>query len=582
MASVRLTGTRQPRLPTFQKSQKAGEYAADFSPLERHLRTSEVGHKIASVMEKPQIDFLKQKYELHHDRKNNLLFFGRALVGVLVVGAVIGSVFSYRVTTTANSHGYFPKLSIISTIRQFVDGNDLEGEQNDRVNLLLMGIGGEGHEGPQLTDTMIFASYQPSSGKIGLMSIPRDLSVPIPGYGYRKVNHANAFGEMEKTGYGPRLAGEVVSATFGQPIQYYVRVDFKGFAELIDDLGGIDVFVDRGFTDPKYPALGMESAQCGNAVPASPTVGDDEISHEESASSSPQGETPRTTQSPDYSCRFEALTFQEGWTHLDGDLALKFVRSRHGTNGEGSDFARSARQQKVLLAVKDKVFSASTFLNPARVKRILETLEKNIATNLDVSEIITLARAVKDVKEGQMTHQVLDASETSPLYATVLNGAFVLLPKNDDWVPLQRMAEYIYEQNPTAARFADAPAGGKPKFVKVEIQNGTNVTGLALRASQLLDGQGFDVVRVGNAATRGYQHTVIYDLSNGARAIELKALRDFLQADVTLSATGWMVSGEVVPKGITVGKEELLGLATEPDVDFLVILGDNASALVRN
>lgn len=509
-------------------------------------------------MEKPKIDFLKQKYELHETKKNHLLFFSRLLVIVLVVGAMVGTAFSYHVSTTSESQANFPKLSLFSTIRDFVDGNDLKGEKEDRVNVLLMGIGGEGHEGPQLTDTIIFASYQPSSGKIGLMSLPRDMTVPIPGYGYRKVNHANAFGEIDKKGTGPQLASQVIGEVLDEEIQYFVRVDFNGFVDLIDDIGGIDVYVDRGFTDPKYPSHGKEYAECA----------------------SEESQEQEEVVQKDYSCRYEVLTFQEGWTHLNGETALKFVRSRHGTNGEGSDFARSARQQKVLLAVKDKVFSVSTFLNPARLNRILKTLEKNIATNLDVSEILKLARAVKDLKEGEMTHHVIDASPESPLYATTLNGAFVLLPKNDDWKPLQRIAQYIFESNPNQARFGETP-DDKPKFVKVEIQNGTNVTGLAFRASQLLDGQGFDVVKVGNAASRGYTHTVIYDLTNGLRAKELKALRDFLQADVTLSATGWMVSGEVVPKEISVTGEDYQKLATETNVDFLVILGENSPSVVR-
>ncbi len=503
-------------------------------------------------MEKPTIDFLKQKYELGQTKKNNLLFFGRTLVIVLVVCATIGATFSYHVNSSANSSGDFPKLSLLSTLRHFVDGGDLKGEEHDRVNILLMGIGGEGHEGPQLTDTIIFASYQPSSGKIGLMSLPRDMSVPISGYGYRKVNHANAFGELDKKGNGPKLASEVIGSVLDEEIHYYVRVDFEGFAELIDDIGGVDVYVERGFSDSQYPSHGKELATCG----------------EEQAPAN-------------YSCRFEALTFQEGWIHLDGETALKFVRSRHGSNGEGSDFARSARQQKVLLAIKDKVFSVSTFLNPARLNRILDTLKQNIATNMDVSEMLQLARAAKNLQEGQITHHVIDGSEDSPLYSTILNGSFVMLPKNDDWKPLQKIAEYIFVPKDGQSRFADAPES-KPKFVKIEIQNGTNVSGLAFRASQLLDGQGFDVVKVGNAVSRSYAHTVIYDLTNGKRIDELKALRDYLKADVTLSATGWMVSGDVVPKGISVTSDDYQKLTTEPNIDFLVILGENTPSVVRN
>ena len=521
-------------------------------------------------MEKLQIDFLKEKYNLLRPKKNRLLFLGRVFVMVLVVSATLGTALSYHVSSTDTSTGgTFPKISLLSSLRRFVDGDQLKGEENDRVNILLLGIGGEGHEGPQLTDTIIFASYQPSTEKMGLMSLPRDMSVPIPGYGYRKVNHANAFGELDEKDSGPILASSVIGEVLDEEIPYYVRIDFNGFADLIDDMGGVDVYVETGFTDPTYPTHGRENTVCESSTP--PAI----------ASDTSITSTPSPPLSPNYSCRFEVLTFQEGWTHLDGETALKFVRSRHGTNGEGSDFARSARQQKVLLAIKDKVFSVSTFLNPSRISRLLETLLANIVTNLDVSEILRFAKSAKKIQEGELTHHVIDASEDSPLYATTLNGAYVLLPKNDDWKPLQTIAEYIFTPKLEQSRFTKIP-DEKPRFAKVEIQNGTAMTGLAFRASQLVNGQGFDVVKVGNAASREYTHTVIYDLTNGQRAQELKELRDFLKADVTLSATGWMISGDVVPKEISITSEEYQKLATDETIDFLVILGENSSSLVRN
>src|SRR5690349_1069076 len=115
---------------------------------------------------------------------------------------------------------------------------------------------------------------------------------------------------------------------------------------------------------------------------------------------------------------------------MDGETALTYVRSRHGSNGEGSDFARSRRQQKVILAVKDKVFSAGTILNPARIGRILETLDANLATNLSTWELLRLADTFKDFDQTKLKSYVLDSSESSPLYATSLNGAYVLLPRN--------------------------------------------------------------------------------------------------------------------------------------------------------
>ena len=516
-------------------------------------------------MNKPKIDLLKQKYDLDASREKSFLFFVRIAVAVIVIAGTVGIAFSYRVgSTTENSN--FPRLSLFSTLSHFIQADDrgLDGEKEDRVNFLLMGIGGEGHEGPQLTDTMIFASYQPSSGDVGIMSLPRDMTVPIPGHGYRKVNHANAFGEMDEPGSGPALATQVVGTVLDQDIQYYLRVDFDGFADLIDDIGGIDVYVDRAFTDTAYPSHGREYAECA-AV--------DMILDEE---------TGEEIEVPNYDCRFEVLHFKEGWTNMDGETALKFVRSRHGNNGEGSDFARSRRQQKVILAVKDKTLSVSTFLNPARISRILNTLEDNIATNLNSWQLVKLAREFKNLDATKMTSHVLDASEDSPLYATTLNGAYVLLPKNDDWNPVQWMAEHIFiSKEEILGNVAEAPIKTKPHFVSVEIQNGTNITGLAFKTSQLLDGQGFDVVKVGNAASRGFEHTVIYDLTNGQKPDLLKTLQDFLEADVTLSATGWLASSDIIPKEISVTPENYQSFATEEDIDFLVILGENSENLVR-
>ena len=558
-------------------------------------------------MEKPQIDFLKEKHHLRASRRSPVLFFGRTLAIIVIIAATAGTVFSYQVDSTSDSTGSFPNISFISTLKHFVSSDErkLRGEENDRVNLLLMGIGGEGHDGPQLSDTIIFTSYRPSDGSLAMMSLPRDMTVPIPGYGYRKVNHANAYGEMNEPGAGPALASQVIGDVLDEEINYYVRVDFDGFAEFIDAIGGVDVYVDQSFSDYNYPTPGKEYDTCGfvesteEITPLEATSASNpsteitvqqtpeptatvEPAPDQEPSEETTVEQPKPALGPNYSCRYETLSFQEGWTHLDGITALKFARSRHGNNGEGSDFARSKRQQKIILAAKDKILSASTILNPSRITKMMETLKANVATNLDVWEILRLAKELKDMSSSEITHHVIDASTSSPLYATVVNGAYVLIPKNDDWSELQNITENIFTPDEDLTKSFAKVAEEKPRFVRVEIQNGTNISGLAFKTSQLLDGQGFEVVKVGNAASRGYEHTVIYDLTNGQHTEELKALRDYLQADVTLSATGWMVSGDIVPKELTFSSNDYENLATQNDLDFLIIIGENASSLAKN
>lgn len=489
-------------------------------------------------MEPPEknLDFLRPEADTPTRPKPPAVFFGRALlaVGVFLVVAVGALSFGVAVSGESNT---FPSLNLFSTIRQLVgaDERQLQGESRDRVNVLLLGIGGEGHEGPQLTDTIMLASWKPSTKEVGVLSIPRDMATDIPGYGVRKINNANAFGEAKERGSGPTLTAQVVEQTFGQKIDYYVRVDFAGFAQLIDDIGGIDVYVDRSFTDERYPVLGKENTECGTTQ----TV----------------DAAGLTVETPDYECRFIALSFSKGWTHMDGKTALNYVRSRHGTNGEASDFARSRRQQKVIVAVKEKVFSAQTLLNPGRLNEIRQTLEANINTNFETWELLRFATSLKDFDAASIRSRVLDASETSPLYATSLNGAYVLLPKNDDWRPIREMAEKIFDLPTTIA----APIAA-PRLGKVEIQNGTAVSGLAFKASLDAKADGFEVLGIGNAGDRGYAQSVIYDLTGNKKLDALKILVDHFG-------------------GRRGTKEEGTALATQEGIDFLVILGQNSANL---
>src|SRR3990167_1388001 len=179
-------------------------------------------------MEKTQVNLLKEKYNLNGSPAKPFLYFGRIILAVTIFLAAAGGIFSYDVASSNDGQVGFPKFSFFSTVRQIIGADDrlLKGEKEDRVNLLILGIGGQGHDGPQLTDTMIFTGWQPSTNAVGMISIPRDLIVPISDYGWRKINHANAFGEQEEAGRGPQLASEVVSEIFDQPVDYYLRIDF--------------------------------------------------------------------------------------------------------------------------------------------------------------------------------------------------------------------------------------------------------------------------------------------------------------------------------------------------------------------
>jgi len=186
-----------------------------------------------------------------------MIFSGSILFSILIIRTFSSPAIS------ENPYGYDPITlepnkpdNILKRITNFVfkRQTDLVGKKDDRINILLLGMGGPGHNGPYLTDTIITVSIKPSTGHIAMISIPRDLGVDIPDYGKQKINHANAYGEAKQEGAGAIYATKVIEDTFDITIPYYVRVDFQAFKEIIDNVGGVKIDVETSFTDHEFPA----------------------------------------------------------------------------------------------------------------------------------------------------------------------------------------------------------------------------------------------------------------------------------------------------------------------------------------
>lgn len=262
-----------------------------------------------------------------------------------------------------------------------------------RTNVLIMGVAGKEHAGEDLTDTMILASVSFSRPKITLISIPRDLWIPEI---RTKVNSAYHYG-------GLSLAKESVTKVTGVPIQFGVVIDFSGFKDVIDALGGVEVNVETGFTDKLYPIAGKENDTCG---------GD------------------RT-----YKCRYETVSFSAGRQIMDGETALKFVRSRHAEGPEGTDTAREARQQKVIQAIKSKILSPEVYLNPIEDIRIYKVVRKLVQTDMDsVSTGVLLKKAFEarnSISQYLIPQELLKNPPISPLY----DNLYVFIPRlgNGNW-----------------------------------------------------------------------------------------------------------------------------------------------------
>ncbi len=492
------------------------------------------------------VDFLQQKYEVPVERvvRAKVSRTGRYIAGFLVIGAVVGTFFSYKLAQiTHGDESDVGSLSIFSTITSSIShlvgspDRPLVGEETDRINFLLMGVGGTGHDGAQLADTIMFGSFKPSTAELGLLSIPRDLYVAIPGYSSGKINHANAYGEMNGTGQGLKLGSDVVSSVVGQPIDYTIRVDFDGFSKLIDQLGGVNVYIDKSFDDYQFPEY-----------EGSPT--------------------------------YKTLHFVQGYTHMNGAEALDYARSRHGNNGEGTDYARAARQQKILMAAKEQALSLGVLLNPVKLTKLFSTLSSHIATNLSVWEMIKMAKYVPSIDPKAVAMQVLDTSPGSPLYSTTTETAgFIILPKSDNWSDIQKIAANMFVSAGAKASTSVPVAAAATPVVKVEIQNGTEVSGLAYQTAARLTGSSYEVVSVGNATDRTVAKTTIYDLTNGRKAAELATLKQFLGADVVLTGEGWTYADNVVPTKLqTISSSDTA--KTSEKVDFLIIVGQDATSLV--
>lgn len=412
----------------------------------------------------------------------------------------------------------FNDISWLAGIRHLFSNADRTSdiENRDRVNILLLGMGGEGHDGAYLTDTIIVASFKPTTKQVALVSIPRDLYVDLGSYGWRKINSANSYGETsDYPGGGSAFAAQTISDVIGQPIDYIVRVDFNGFKKLIDDLGGVDIDVQQAFTDQEYP---------------------------------------------DYEHGYQTISFNKGMQHMDGERALQYSRSRHGNNGQGSDFARSQRQMQILMAVKNKTLSAGTLLNPAKLNDLYNNITANIETNIKAFEALRFAQLGRNIKQSDIINKVIDNGPNGLLRSYISDtGAYVLTTKAADFSEIHNFFENIFVSTEVIEEQS-----------KIILYNGTNVTGLATQTAQNLTESGYLVVMVGNAPTRDWSQTMVYNLTTDNKTDSLEFLTSTLHAQ---SQTN--LPFEVQEKLL---QEPQLanGLA---DIDFVIILGSNIESL---
>ncbi len=253
-----------------------------------------------------------------------------------------------------------------------------------RVNLLLLGIDQrESREGYWRTDSMIIMTIDPQEKSVGLISVPRDLWVPIWGYDIQnRINTAHYYGDVYNyPGGGPALARDTAAYNLGIPIHHYVRLNFTAFEKLIDEIGGIDIYAEKAINDPSYPDEGTG---------------------------------------------YDPFYLSAGQHHLDGKTALKYARSRHGTG----DFDRAKRQQEVILAARDQVVKLDQL--PRLIvngPQILSALGDAVRTDLSFDQAVQLAQIINDIPREAYRTAVIDQTYTQSY--TTDTGAQVLIPLRD-------------------------------------------------------------------------------------------------------------------------------------------------------
>lgn len=274
------------------------------------------------------------------------------------------------------------------------DGVTLKSSQ-DQTNILLLGIGGGTHEGADLTDTMMVVSLDSQDKSVTLLSIPRDIwSETLKD----RINSAYHYGEEKKKGGGLLLAKVSVEDIVGIPIHYSFLLDFSGFKEIIDVLGGIDVNVSKAFTDHNFPIAGKEKDTC---------PGD-----------------------PANRCVYETIHFDAGMQHMDGERALTYVRSRHAEGQEGSDFARGRRQQDVLVALKNAMVDPTKWFSSERVSQLRDIVNRATDSDMNLAELATVGKRVMSVQDGQI--QKISFENLLYVPPSYMYGRYVLVPK-EDW-----------------------------------------------------------------------------------------------------------------------------------------------------
>ena len=443
---------------------------------------------------------LTDKYEKKFQR-------GRLIKRIIFILMAIAAavILSYAVFLFYKTYGTFKKISLVSesvtepiTLTEYArevvspiipkEKQPLRGEETGRINILLLGAAGEKKPGNNLTDTIMIMSVDTKNKKVALLSLPRDFYAQIPdSESYAKINTLYPIGLKQND--GSNLIKSAVSEILNIEINYYLVLDFDGFKKIINDIGGINITNERDIYDPRYPG-------------------------------------------PNYS--YETFSLAKGFHTLDGETALKYVRERH--NDPDGDFGRAKRQQQVIQSVKNKIFSAKTFLNVVAINNLLNTLGDSVRTDIPFEEIDEFIALSQEVDMQNIVNVVVDAWEKDSLlkvsHVPTANAMmFILVPRVGNYSEIQDLSENIFDLNKIKKRQEAIAA----EEAKIGIINQSGNSQLTYKIQSLIkDKLGIKDARiVYSPASNVSEKTTVFDNSKGTKLFTLDELIKKLPASLS-------------------------------------------------
>jgi LCP family protein required for cell wall assembly len=380
-----------------------------------------------------------------------------------------------------------------------------EQPRSKAINVLFLGTDERADEveGPLRTDTIILATLDLDSQTAGMLSLPRDLWVPIPNFNMTtKINTAYGLGVANQyAGGGPQLVMDTVSSFVGQEVPYFVRINFDGFEQMIDLIGGIDIDVPKTIHDEQYPT-------------------------------------------DDYGV--ETFHLDAGLQHMDGETSLKYARTRNVDD----DYGRSRRQQDVIRAILDKVRSANmlpTLLSNA--PSLLSTFANSFSTNIPLDKMIEWATAIVDRPPQEVRQLVLDSRYGEETYSE--QGAWILLPDRAK----VRAAVNTFFTPPALSSAESVAVASDPTAVNIELLNGAGVPGLAAQVRDLLEARGWHVVSIGDADRGDYAQSIL--INYGVSEAVIQQVSNALGMQPALASVSGLNPDTQIDMRIVLGQDVL-------------------------